>query len=134
MKRREFIGIAAVGAAGVVVSTPARAEASLADTLARPRLVDILHEERIVRELGRRYRETVPGEDNADVLARAILGAPHADLHAPTARVSEAATLRTRIDERVQRDFVAGRTVTLHGWIVSVTEARQCALFSLLPA
>jgi hypothetical protein len=34
----------------------------------------------------------------------------------------------------VHDDFDAGRTVVLLGWILSATEARQCALFSLLPA
>jgi hypothetical protein len=132
MKRREFIGIAAAGAAGVVLPTPSRAEATRASTLARPRLLGILHDERMVAEIGRRYRETVPSEDNVDVLTRAILGAPAPDLHASIGRATEISAMRLRIDEWVQRDFNEGRTVTLHGWIVSLTEARQCALFSLL--
>jgi hypothetical protein len=33
----------------------------------------------------------------------------------------------------IQRDFAEGRTVLLDGWVLSVTEARQCALYSLLP-
>jgi hypothetical protein len=35
------------------------------------------------------------------------------------------------VDTAVQRDFAAGRTVMLDGWVLAVTEARQCALFSL---
>jgi len=38
------------------------------------------------------------------------------------------------VNEQVQLDFARGRTVMLNGWVLSVTEARQCALFSLLPA
>jgi hypothetical protein len=32
----------------------------------------------------------------------------------------------------VRRDFDTGRTVLVNGWVLSATEARQCALFSLL--
>jgi hypothetical protein len=31
----------------------------------------------------------------------------------------------------VRRDFVDGRTVEIDGWLLSLTEARQSALFSL---
>ena len=135
MKRREFIGIAAVGAAGVVLPAPSRGEGSFAPTLAHPRLLEILHDERRVRDLGRRYRENVPGEDTPDALAHAILREPSARGRGPiSTRSSEMVALRARVDEQVQSDFADGRTVTLDGWILSLTEARQCALFSLLPA
>jgi hypothetical protein len=133
MKRREFTEIAAVGAAGVVLPT-ARADTSLAALLANPRLIEILHDERIVCELGRRYRESVPAEDNAERLAHAILGEPRARLQASDAPRVARDSLRARLADQVQRDFDDGRTVTLHGWILALTEARQCALFSLLPA
>jgi len=32
----------------------------------------------------------------------------------------------------VRRDFETGRTVLVNGWVLAATEARQCALFSLL--
>ena len=131
MKRREFIGIAAFGAAGAVLPT-ARADVTLASTLAHPRLIEILHDARIVAELGTRYRERVPGEDNADLLTHAILGHTRSDLQAPS--LAESATLRAHLDALVRADFAEGRTILLDGWIVSLTEARQCALFSMLPA
>lgn len=133
MKRREFIGITAIGAAGVVLPAPSRTDTSLAAILGRPQLHEIFRDERIVRDLGRHYRERVPAEDNADRLAHAILGEPRADLHAPDAPQTARDSLRARLAEQVKRDFASGRTVTLHGWILALTEARQCALFSLLP-
>jgi hypothetical protein len=39
--------------------------------------------------------------------------------------------LEKSIDDTVHEDFAAGRTVVVDGWVLSVTEARQCALFSL---
>lgn len=115
MNRRKFLGMAAAGAAGLALPA-ARARESADAALAHPRLLEILRDERAVRELGRRYRETVPAENAAPALTQAI-------------RES-----RAQVDAQIQRDFSAGRTVTLNGWVLSVTEARQCALFSLLPA
>jgi len=37
-------------------------------------------------------------------------------------------------DAQIRGDFAAGRTVVIDGWVLSVTEARQAALFSLTPA
>ncbi|MBI4623510.1 MAG: hypothetical protein HY736_09880 [Verrucomicrobia bacterium] len=125
MKRRQFIGMAAAGAAGLVWPATARGGApSPLKTLAHPHLLAVLRDGRVVRDLGRRYREVVPAEDNARALVRAILAGSHATAPAP---------LPARVRNQVQRDFKAGRTVTLNGWILSVTEARQCALYSLLP-
>ena len=126
MKRRQFIGMAAAGAAGLVWPATVRGGAPFAlKTLAHPHLLAVLRDGRVGRDLGRRYREIVPAEDNARTLVRAILAGPHATASAP---------LAARVNDQVQRDFAAGRTVTLNGWILSVTEARQCALYSLLPA
>lgn len=93
--------------------------------LAYPHLLDILRDRRVVRDLGRRYREIVPTESDVHSLAKAILPGPHAKAAAP---------LRAQVSAQVRQDFAHGRTVTVKGWVLSVTEARQCALYSLLPA
>ena len=120
MKRRQFFGITAGGAA--ILMCPASADAATSAVLSHPRLLELLQDRRLVRELGERYREMVPAEDDAGALARAIL---------PSATESARESLRTRIDDHVQDDFDSGRTVTLKGWVLAVTEARQCALYSL---
>jgi hypothetical protein len=82
--------------------------------LVQPQLLMLLGPE-AVRELGMEYRALVPQEDNRDLLRSTLPGPWHRSI---------AAT--------IQQDFEAGRTVVLRGWILSVTEARQCALFSML--
>lgn len=94
-------------------------------TLAEAGLPGVLRDNRVVRELGQRYRDTVPAEDDARLLAHAILANSHG---------ASAASIRALVNEQVQRDFTGGRTVMVNGWILAVTEARQCALYSLLPA
>ena len=38
--------------------------------------------------------------------------------------------LEALLNQKIQQDFEAGRTVVVNGWVLSQTEARQCALFS----
>ncbi len=40
--------------------------------------------------------------------------------------------LRTRLRHQMREDFKAGRVVLIQNWILSVTEARICALVSLV--
>jgi hypothetical protein len=70
-----------------------------------------------VREIGVQYRRLVPAENDGIRLRAAILAGGG---RAPS------------LAARVRSDFDAGRTVLLNGWVLSATEARQCALFSLL--
>ena len=105
MNRRRFLQLSALCAAAGVASPGSGAPA-----YSPPELLHLLGPES-VRRLGRHYREMVPG---AELLA----AEPH----------------RRRSGGPVRDDFAAGRTVVVLGWVLSVTEARQCALFSLLPA
>ena len=105
MNRRRFLRLSALCAAAGVASPGSRAPA-----YSPPELLHLLGPD-AVRRLGRHYRETVPDAD-----------LPAAD---PEHRHS---------GSPVRDDFAAGRTVVVLGWVLSVTEARQCALFSLLPA
>jgi hypothetical protein len=68
-----------------------------------------------VQAIGRAYLELEPREADADRLLELILG------DAPASRVLE----------RVRLDFTEGRTVRLHGFILSRMEARLCALAAL---
>ena len=133
MKRREFIGIAVAGAAGMIVPGGGREGASAHFAFAHPRLLEFFPED-IVRELGRRYRETVPAENDAAVLTRALAGDASAKPARPNVRDVEFEFPDADLAGVVQHDFAAGRTVILNGWILSLTEARQCALYSLQPA
>ena len=119
MNRRRFLGVSAASAlAGLVGSTRgARAHAAIdLEALAQPALLSIIGPE-TVRTIGLRYRARVPAENDLRALHAAIL----------TARPWPAS-----VAGLVEQDFAMGRTIVLQGWVVSVTEARQCALFSLL--
>jgi hypothetical protein len=114
--------MAATGTAGLVLPAAARVSDNTSSALPHASLLATFHDMTVVREIGCRYREMTPDENNASLLAETILGGQ------PRA---QSAVLGDQLAEQVQRDFADGRTVIVGGWIVSVTEARQCALYSL---
>ena len=126
MNRREFIGIAAVaGTTGGLL--PVLGDGRSLDSrnvLAMPHVLDVLRDERLIRELGAQYCAMFPTEQTPVALERAIVS----DLEATEG------PLEKRIHDRVRRDFATGRTLAVNGWILSLTEARQCALHALTAA
>ena len=129
MDRRQFLRVTAIGAVtGLSVPVVGAAARGAGDrtlrALAYPDLLAVLGAER-VHAIGVSYREATPAERDADALRTAIA----------IARTPEGAGgEHARLDSRalVARDFADERTVLVDGWVLSVTEARQCALFSLL--
>ena len=121
MKRRAFIGMAAVGAGGATLAALGGERSLPPEALiALPHLLRMLPY-RLVHDLGVRYRETTPAENSEHALRSAL-----------RANLAATGTLPAQLQGLVRRDFADGRTVTLNGWILSLTEARQCALYSLL--
>lgn len=126
MDRRSFVGLAGASALALVTLSCAPGAEYNERSLARPELLEALGAGG-VRAIGARYRATHPTESDAGALRDAILASRpwHARL------VGEA---QSSIADLVRVDFEQGRTVVVDGWLLSVTEARQCALFSLARA
>jgi len=68
-----------------------------------------------IREIGNAYRHAYPEEDDAVLLQDLLL---HGNVSID-------------LDKSIQQDFEHGNTVQIHGWILSRTEARRYALFSI---
>jgi hypothetical protein len=128
MKRRRFLVTTAAGAAvvagggtGWLVRPRTRAE-----LLGQPDLLHLLGDADRVRAIGRAYRAAFPEEGTAAELTRRLLRD-----QGPAARLSDG-LLSRRVASNVRRDFDREDTVQLGGWILSRTEARQSALYSIL--
>ena len=130
MDRRQFIRIAAAGVATVAVPLTVAGCAAAPDddvaSLARTELVAALGDGS-VRAIGESYRTMTPGERDLRSLRAAIMDSR--PLMSRWFHVQERS-----IADLVHADFEQRRTVVVRGWVLSVTEARQCALYSLLPA
>ena len=74
----------------------------------------MIWDEAQILTIGAKYRETFSQENSRRKLSHLLKPLEGAD-----------------IESIIREDFVAGRTVTVHGWILSLTEARQCAFASL---
>jgi len=80
------------------------------------------------RVVGRAFLEAHPEEGDADSLARRIAGGERDDWRA---RVADPPALAASVRARHRLDFEHGRVVRVHGWVLSETEARLCALAAL---
>ena len=124
MNRRQFLRTASAStiALGLPASVGWNAQTHAPHLLARPGLISMLGESRVLA-LGTRYREAFPDENDPTVLCQGILRQHRPAVFTPT-------TLK----QQIQSDFQDGRMVQLDGWVLAITEARQCALFSLFNA
>jgi hypothetical protein len=126
MHRRSFIGIAGATALGALTGSCRGGAGYDEPSLSRPELLEALGAGG-VRAIGTRYRATHPYERDAASIRDAILAS-----RPWRARLAGMAT--PTIADLVRDDFQRGRIVVVNGWLLSATEARQCALFSLRAA
>lgn len=119
MKRRDFL--ASLPIAVTMLRLPGRYNAT-ADLqwLYSPGLLEILGGQRIQR-LGALYRRMYPAENSPKRLKSLILRT-----------IGYRPDGEAALAKAVCQEFAAERTVLVNGWVLSVTEARQCALYSLV--
>jgi hypothetical protein len=119
LDRRRFLQVSALGVAAAVIYPACDGDRTA--TPERPRLLDMLGPDR-VREIGKRYLADTRTESTADALRSAI---------STSRRQSRLPLMPRSPDDQVREDFIAGHTVLVDGWVLSITEARQSALFAL---
>ena len=90
------------------------------------RLARLLEHQESAQVVGAEYLKKYPQEADARLLQDRI-AAGLAGGYAALAQASDSA-IRQLIADRVRQDFETEQIVKLQGWILSVTEARLCAL------
>jgi hypothetical protein len=121
MNRRRFVQVTAGGILAAVTNGACSDNRDDIRDLAHPALIEMFGAER-TREIGTAYRAAVPQESTAAALRSAI---------SSSRRRGFARRFNRSMDAQVHDDFETGRTVLVSGWVLSQTEARQCALYSL---
>ena len=124
MKRRDFV-LSAVGGIGFISISAAyyyMSDAGDDDALTQPQSLSLIWDAKAIRHVGNQYRTIVPEENSSHSLINL--------LRAELSITDE--SMVSRLNERITHDFETGNTVLVDGWILSVTEARQCALASTL--
>ena len=129
MKRRKFILLSAVGA--VAISIPSVScryrNHALDRTLARPLSLSHICDAKTIREIGTKYREQVNAQTKEPFVTHLLTDTAGKDVP----ESSDTLLVQSLLDQKIHKDFEKGNTVIVKGWVLSVTEVQQCALFSL---
>lgn len=124
MQRRAFIHLSAYTAIALCLPL-ADGCTSAGNVLEQPLLFSHLVDTKTIAETGKAYLKQFPAEADKTKLTGLLLGStPPGDKK----------VIRTLLDNHIEQDFKTGKTVTASGWVLSLTEARQCALYSILNA
>ena len=119
MKRRKFLGLITLGALifGAISWFFVIKKQRPATNGFEPHVLsNICSREKII-EIGKKYRQ-ISSEDNKDSLAKLLA-------------LQGQGTAKQFFEDKVRQDFENNDTVLIDGWLLSRTEARQCALLSL---
>ncbi|SHH78317.1 hypothetical protein SAMN04488109_5379 [Chryseolinea serpens] len=117
--------LSAVGGIGFISISAAyyyMSDAGDDDALTQPQSLSLIWDTKAIRHIGNQYRLIVPVENSAHALSNLLRAESF----------NAGASIVSRLNESITHDFETGNTVLVDGWILSVTEARQCALASTL--
>jgi len=132
LKRRKFVFYTLVAA--TIIAVPFAAYRRYSDSFVRaigePAFLTNVCDDNTIRSIGVTYRARNPEEAKVDKLMPLLLGTCG---ESPDRSHSEADYNRLiqKLDAAVRDDYTDGRVVNINGWVLSLTEARQCALYSL---
>lgn len=121
MKRRRFLALTTLSVAALTF--PSLHCTSKDDVLHVPRFLLELTDEKTVMEIGAAYLTQFPSETGETELTQLVLAGVNDSQSASS--ISEA------IIRKIQLDFLNEDVVVTNGWVLSLTEARQAALFTL---
>ena len=130
MKRKTFVRLAVAGIASLSlpqVSCKSKAN-SFVKMLASPAALLHICNAQTINTIGESYRQQSGSEREEADLVRLISVDQHGKTIPESAGSSIVASL---LAARTQDDFQQNKTVIVDGWVLSLTEARQCALFSI---
>ncbi len=128
MERRLFVKLSAFTALVLTLPLAQSCNSSLKEiAVAQPFLFSHLVDAKTIKEAGADYLKKHPVENDQQKLSKLLLGGKE------FAALGED-EIRAMLDEQVTADFIAGKVIAISGWVMSQTEARQCALYSLLKA
>jgi hypothetical protein len=128
MKRRNFIlmSTAAAAAIGIPWALWPDQYADLSKATPPPLILAQLCDESTVVSIGKRYREITPAENKLSTLGRLLF----ADDTGEEIKNKDKSFWSAVLEQKIQIDFESGRTIIINGWVLALTEVRQCAAYS----
>lgn len=131
MKRRKFIWIST--ATVISVSIPivgCSLNTNSINIVAIPNFLSKIFDTDTMIQIGAKYRKLIKTEDDKNVLVSMLIKDKnkHEKINSSVSKMLKKDSLVLKI----KNDFKTNKTIIIDGWILSITEARQCALFSLI--
>jgi hypothetical protein len=126
MKRRTFIIAASSVAVGLPAAYYVNKQKNKTNPLTTPDLLGRFCNEKTLWEIGNAYRALVPDENEKQKLIDIVL----TDSNGKKIKASNYSDVEELVTKKVQEDFLKSEIIIIKGWVISKTEARQCALFS----
>jgi len=130
MQRRQFLQLSAMGGTVILVtgiSCGPRHPVSY-DILGKPEALAQICDLKTLREIGMAYRGQTASESDADKLAALLLTDSSGNT---VSSASDNAFIQSLMSKKINQDFETSNIVIVKGWVLSVTEARQCALLCI---
>jgi hypothetical protein len=128
VKRRKFIWISGVGIAVATLPWLTSCQSSQwTPILSMPSVLGQFCSETELMAIGNSYIERVPQESKISAIEKQLLKSEAGNPFKPSSEKS----LQDFISKMNDRDFSTDQTIILNGWVLSQTEARQCALLFL---
>ena len=127
MKRKDFLQLSAFTAAAISLPLLHSCNAPVSENaMAQPVFLSRLFDEDTIRDAGKAYLQKTPAENDDIKLIQLLAG------NSSIADSSDEKAIHQYLEEKIKQDFEEGKTILVKGWVLAVTEARQCALFSLI--
>jgi hypothetical protein len=123
MKRKYFIITASLTVIGLPLAFKGIKQYSQPDILTIPNLLKHFCDKKKLEEIGIDYRALTPAENEKQKLIDLIF--------AKNIKTLDNTLIAELLEKKIQEDFLSYKTIVLQGWVISITEARQCALLSL---
>ncbi|HLZ89820.1 MAG TPA: hypothetical protein VKQ52_21350 [Puia sp.] len=130
MKRRTFIFLAGATALTIPFGVCRHRSSSLIQTLGQPDFLGRICDETTIADIGAAYCARTPDESQEEKLVSLLLANRDGN-HDRSSSAIDSSRLVRQLNLAIQDDYTAGRVVTVKGWVLSLTEARQCALYTL---
>lgn len=131
MERKTFISVTALGMLGLYLpSWECRlAPSAEEEAMARPEMLSELTGKTEVTSIGLAYLKKFPGYSGQRKLKVLLLSSFDDGNRGKPGSPDE---IRRYLSDKVKQDFDQGHILELDGWLISETESRQCALYSLI--
>ncbi|HLX91544.1 MAG TPA: hypothetical protein VKR32_07670, partial [Puia sp.] len=127
LTRKDFVRLSTFAAVAIAMPGLAGCHRSrTGENFSHPEFLSRLFDKEQVSEVGKKYLERNPDENDAGKLTGLLAGS------GSIVGSKDDAAIRRYLAEAIANEFKMGNTVVVNGWILSHTEARQCALYSIV--